>query len=85
MKLPSPAADLLEDFDRPGADRWRRYASEMAGRFRAAFRVSDELGQFPALALDGNKRPVDAPASNMGHLLATASCPMRRRSWSRTA
>jgi hypothetical protein len=33
--------------------------------------VSDELGPFPALALDGNKRPVDAPASNMGHLLAT--------------
>ena len=64
-------AELLDAFDRPGADRWRRYAAEMAERFRAAFWVSDDLGPFPALALDGNKRPVDAPASNMGHLLAT--------------
>lgn len=64
-------ADLLDGFGRPGADRWRRYAMEMSDRFRAAFWVSDELGRFPALALDRDKRAVDAPASNMGHLLAT--------------
>jgi glycogen debranching enzyme len=64
-------ADLLDAFGRPGAERWRRYAAEMADRFRAAFWVEDDLGPFPALALDRDKRPVDAPASNMGHLLAT--------------
>ncbi len=55
----------------PARERWRRYAAELADRFRAAFWVADELGPFPALALDRDKRPVDAPASNMGHLLAT--------------
>ncbi len=64
-------AELLDAFGRPGADRWRRYAEQMAARFRSSFWVSDELGRFPALALDRDKRPVDAPASNMGHLLAT--------------
>ena len=64
-------ADLLDAFGLPGAERWRRYAAEMADRFREAFWVADELGPFPALALDRDKRPVDAPASNMGHLLAT--------------
>lgn len=64
-------AQLLETFDRPGADRWRSYSAEMAARFHDSFWVSDELGRFPALALDRDKRPVDAPASNMGHLLAT--------------
>jgi len=64
-------ADLLEAFGRSGAHRWRRYAAQMAKRFRAAFWVSDEFGPFPALALDRDKRAVDAPASNMGHLLGT--------------
>ena len=64
-------ADLLDAFGRPGADHWRRYAADLAERFRAAFWVRDELGPFPALALDRDKRAVDAPASNMGHLLAT--------------
>ncbi len=64
-------AELLDAFGRPGADRWRRYAAEMADRFRSVFWVSDDLGSFPALALDRDKRPVDSPASNMGHLLAT--------------
>jgi glycogen debranching enzyme len=64
-------ADLLDAFGRPGAERWRRYAKDLADRFRATFWVADALGPFPALALDRDKRPVDAPASNMGHLLAT--------------
>ena len=64
-------AQLLDAFGRPGARAWRAYAADLADRFRASFWVSDDLGRFPALALDRDKRPVDAPASNMGHLLAT--------------
>jgi glycogen debranching enzyme len=64
-------ADLLDAFGRPGGSRWRAYASELAARFRERFWVSDGLGPYPAIALDADKRPVDAPASNMGHLLGT--------------
>ena len=76
------AADLLDTFDplatrcptsrapRTGAD-WRRWAAGMKDRFREAFWLEDEHGGYPAIALDGAKRPVAGPASNMGHLLAT--------------
>lgn len=64
-------AELLEAFGFDGAPRWRDYAAALAGRFRERFWTSDELGRYPALALDGHKRLVDAPASNMGHLLGT--------------
>ncbi|GAA4203853.1 amylo-alpha-1,6-glucosidase [Actinocatenispora rupis] len=47
------------------------YATAMRDRFRAAFWVRDEVGAFPALALDGAKRPVDVASSNLGHLLGT--------------
>ena len=60
-------ADLLEAFGRPGADGWRLWAAELRDRFHAAF----WLGDHPALALDGDGRPVDSIASNMGHLLGT--------------
>ncbi|MCL6423144.1 amylo-alpha-1,6-glucosidase [Brachybacterium sp. JHP9] len=49
----------------------RSWASDLRDRFRAQFWCEDELGRFPALALDGAKRPVDGVASNMGHLLGT--------------
>ena len=65
------AADLLTAFGRPGADRWRDFAAGLAVRFREKFWVSDDLGCYPAIALDADKVCVDAPASNMGHLLAT--------------
>ena len=61
-------AALLEAFGRPGADRWRAYAAALAERFRARFWVD---GGYPALALDRDKRPVDALTSNIGHLLDT--------------
>ena len=64
-------ADLLDAFGRPGADRWRDYADRLATEFRARFWVGDEVGEYPAMALDGDKRPVDAVASNMGHLLSS--------------
>jgi glycogen debranching enzyme len=43
----------------------------LATRFRAAFWVDDGDGPYPALALDGDKRPVDSLTSNIGHLLGT--------------
>lgn len=69
------AADLLEDpatgstSDLPA--RLRSWAEGLKERFHAAYWCEDELGRFIALALDGDKRPVDGVASNMGHLLGT--------------
>jgi glycogen debranching enzyme len=64
-------AALLDAFDRPGADGWRSYAADLAERFRAAFWVDGPSGAHPALALDGEKKPVDSLTSNIGHLLGT--------------
>ncbi|MFI6132283.1 glycogen debranching N-terminal domain-containing protein [Micromonospora sp. NPDC051141] len=64
-------ADLLDAFGRPDADRWRGYADRLAGRFRSTFWVDGRHGPQPALALDRDKRPVDALTSNIGHLLGT--------------
>ncbi|RKF27077.1 glycogen debranching N-terminal domain-containing protein [Micromonospora globbae] len=64
-------AALLDAFGRPGGDRWRAYAEELAGRFRAAFWVDGPYGPQPALALDRDKRPVDSLTSNIGHLVGT--------------
>lgn len=46
---------------------WARRATSLRERFNAEFWLPDR-GWY-ALALDGNKRPVDALASNMGHCL----------------
>jgi glycogen debranching enzyme len=64
-------AALLDAFDLPGADRWRTWAAQIADRFRRQFWVEGELGAYPAIALDGDKRPVDTLTSNAGHLLGT--------------
>jgi glycogen debranching enzyme len=64
-------AELLEHFGRPGADRWRSWAADLRERFRAAFWVAHPDGDYPAIALDGQKRRVDSITSNMGHLPAT--------------
>jgi glycogen debranching enzyme len=61
-------AALLDAYGRPGGEQWRDYAAAMAERFRARFWVD---GPYPALALDRDKRPVDALTSNIGHLLGT--------------
>lgn len=60
-------AALLDAFDRPGGEHWRRRAAALAGRFRAGFWV----GGLPAMALDRSDRPVDSLTSNIGHLLGT--------------
>jgi glycogen debranching enzyme len=64
-------AALLAAFGRAGADRWLDYASGLADRFRARFWVEDETGAYPAVALDADKRPVDALTSNIGHLVGS--------------
>ena len=64
-------AALLDAYDRPGGQRWRAYAADLAERFRVRYWVDGPLGAYPALALDRDKRPVDALTSNIGHLLGT--------------
>ncbi len=64
-------AALLTAFGRPGADRWLSYADRLATRFRARFWVQDSIGPYPAIALDADKRPVDALTSNIGHLVGS--------------
>jgi glycogen debranching enzyme len=64
-------ATVLEAFDRPGAERLRAWAGELADRFRVAFWCGEGEDRYPALALDGEKRRVDSLTSNIGHLLGT--------------
>ncbi|MFD5321295.1 glycogen debranching N-terminal domain-containing protein [Streptomyces sp. NPDC127098] len=64
-------AALLRAFDRPGADEWEEWAERLRSRFRQRFWVQDELGPYPAVALDRDKRPVDSVTSGFGHLLGT--------------
>jgi glycogen debranching enzyme len=62
---------LLRSFGRPGADFWLDWADALRTRFRDRFWVPDERGPFPAIAVDGQGRPVDTVTSNIGHLLGT--------------
>ncbi|WP_392842484.1 glycogen debranching N-terminal domain-containing protein [Streptomyces sp. LN500] len=64
-------ADLLRAFGRPGADRWEEWAERLRDRFRSHFWVEDERGPYPAIALDGDKKPVDSVTSGFGQLLGT--------------
>ncbi|WP_406320502.1 glycogen debranching N-terminal domain-containing protein [Streptomyces sp. NBC_01637] len=64
-------ADLLRAFGRPGADRWEEWAERLRDRFRSHFWVEDERGPYPAVALDGDKKPVDSVTSGFGQLLGT--------------
>jgi glycogen debranching enzyme len=53
------------------ADRLQEWAQGLRTAFRKAFWVADPAGAYPAVALDGDKRPVDSVTSNLGHLLGT--------------
>lgn len=64
-------ANILDAFGRPGADRYRTWATELASQFRARFWCGTGDERYPALALDGAKQPVDSLSSNIGHLLGT--------------
>jgi glycogen debranching enzyme len=59
------------------AGRLEREAGELRRRFDERFWV-DERGGFYALALDGDKRPVDSLCSNVGHLLWSGIVPEER-------
>jgi glycogen debranching enzyme len=61
-------AELAEALGGDG-EPWRQRAAELKRRFHEAFWLP-EVGCY-ALALDGDKRPVDVVASNVGHCLWT--------------
>jgi glycogen debranching enzyme len=63
--------------DRELADRLDAEADELRRRFDEAFWV-EERGGYYALALDGDKQPVDSLTSNMGHLLWSGIVPPER-------
>ena len=63
-------ASLLRSFgDTQTADRLKKDATDLAKRFEKAFWVQSR--GFYAMALDGNKRPLEVISSNPGHLLFT--------------
>jgi glycogen debranching enzyme len=63
-------ADILERFDEdPG--ELREWAATLRRRFAESYWVSTPEGRYPAVALDRDKRPVDALTSNVGHLIGT--------------
>jgi glycogen debranching enzyme len=64
-------AELLDAFGRAGADGWRAWAAALRQRFQERFWLRDELGPYLAVAIDGAGEAVDAPTSNMGHVLST--------------
>jgi glycogen debranching enzyme len=55
--------------DRDLAERLTREAAELKDRFNAAFWSERNGSEIFALALDGEKRPVNSLCSNIGHLL----------------
>jgi glycogen debranching enzyme len=73
------AAELAREVwrDRELAERLERDAAELSRRIDEAFWVEDRGGHY-ALALDGEKRPVDSLCSNMGHLLWSGVVPEER-------
>ncbi|MCE7004231.1 hypothetical protein LWC34_15505 [Kibdelosporangium philippinense] len=54
-----------------GSPQWMDWAERLKERFRATFWVQDASGRYPAIALDGDKKPIIGATSNMGHLLGT--------------
>jgi glycogen debranching enzyme len=64
-------ADLLDHFGMDGAETWRAWAARLRARFHETFWVDSPAGDYPAIALDAHKRPVDTVTSNLGHLLGT--------------
>lgn len=63
-------AALLDALGGDGS-AWREWAEAMRVRFREAFWVERDGVRFPAIALDGEGRPVDSMTSNIGQLIGT--------------
>lgn len=63
-------ADLLDHFGRDGHS-WREWAEALREKFHDNFWVEDEHGAYLAIALDSEKKPVDAMTSNAGHVLGS--------------
>lgn len=63
-------AELLDALGADGTP-WRAWARTVSDAFRARFWIDTPEGRYPAIALDGAKRPVDTLTSNLGHLLGT--------------
>jgi glycogen debranching enzyme len=63
--------------DRELADQLEREADELRERFNERFWVAERNGYY-ALALDGEKKPVDSLCSNIGHLLWSGIVPDER-------
>ncbi|MGX7674202.1 amylo-alpha-1,6-glucosidase [Plantactinospora sp. DSM 117369] len=73
---------MAELADGPYADpelarRLRAEAAELADRFNRDFWLDDRGGYY-ALGLDGDKQPIDAMTSNLGHLLWSGIVPAER-------
>ena len=73
-------AELARDVwgDEALADRLEREAAELRRRFDEAFWCERPGGWTYALALDGEKRPVNSLTSNVGHLLWSGIVPEER-------
>ncbi len=64
--------------DQALAERLEHEAAQLKERFNKDFWIEAEGGGYYALALDGDKRPVDALTSNIGHLLWSGIVPEDR-------
>ena len=65
-------ADLLDRFGASGSGApWRAWAARLKARFHESFWISSPDGDYLAIALDADKRPVDTVTSNLGHVLGT--------------
>lgn len=64
-------ADLLEHFEVGDPSAWRAWAGRLQKRFAETFWISSPDGDYPGIALDAAKKPVDTVTSNLGHLLGT--------------
>jgi glycogen debranching enzyme len=76
LRLAELAREAWQDAEL--AARLEAEAAELRARFDNAYWV-DDRGGFYALALDGDKRPVDSLCSNLGHLLWSGIVPDHRR------
>jgi glycogen debranching enzyme len=75
LRMAEVAGEVWEDA--PLAARLRADASRLYAQFNDRFWI-DRRGGYYALALDGDKVPVDSLTSNMGHLLWSGIVPEER-------